>query len=61
MTQLLTGKPLLRDGNTRGCIQKFRDWPPEAITTNGTALCYQMQLYRNLTSFAAITLCVASQ
>jgi hypothetical protein len=25
---------------TRGCIQKFPDWPPEAKTANGTALCY---------------------
>jgi len=26
--------------NTRGCIQKFPDWPPGAITANGTALCH---------------------
>jgi hypothetical protein len=31
---------------TRGCTQKFRDWPPGARTTNGIALCHQMQLYR---------------
>jgi len=24
----------------RGCIQKFRDWPPGTRTTNGTALCH---------------------
>jgi len=24
----------------RGCIQKFRDWPPGARTANGTALCH---------------------
>jgi len=24
----------------RGCIQKFRDCPPGAITENGTALCH---------------------
>jgi hypothetical protein len=24
----------------RGCIQKFPDWPPVAITANGTALCH---------------------
>jgi hypothetical protein len=24
----------------RGCIQKFPDWPPEARTANGTALCH---------------------
>jgi len=23
-----------------GCIQKFPDWPPEARTANGTALCH---------------------
>jgi hypothetical protein len=48
----------------RGCIQKFPDWPPGARTANGTALCHQVQLYPyfvNLLSFAAITLCVASQ
>jgi len=26
--------------HTRGCIQKFQDWPPGAITANGTALCH---------------------
>jgi hypothetical protein len=29
----------------RRCIQKFSDWPPEARTTNGTALCHQVQLF----------------
>jgi len=30
----------------RGCIQKFPDWPPGAITTNCTALsCPYVQLY----------------
>jgi hypothetical protein len=24
----------------RGYIQKFPDWPPEARTANGTALCH---------------------
>jgi hypothetical protein len=24
----------------RGCIQKFPDWPPEAKTANGAALCH---------------------
>jgi hypothetical protein len=24
----------------RKCIQKFPDWPPEARTANGTALCH---------------------
>jgi hypothetical protein len=28
-----------------GCIQKLPDWPPEARTANGTALCRYMQLY----------------
>jgi hypothetical protein len=51
----------------RGCIQKFPDWMPGARPANGTALCRWMQLYRysvsqvSLVSFAAITLCVASQ
>jgi hypothetical protein len=30
----------------RGCIQKFTDWPPGAITANDTALCHYVQLYR---------------
>jgi hypothetical protein len=30
----------------RVCIQKFPDWPPGAITANGTALCHDVQLYR---------------
>jgi len=25
---------------SRGCIQKFPDWPPGARTANCTALCY---------------------
>jgi len=29
---------------TRGCIQKFPDWPPGARTANDTALCYYVQL-----------------
>jgi len=37
------------------CVQKFPDWPPGAGTANGTAL------WVSLVSFAAITLCVASQ
>jgi hypothetical protein len=48
----------------RGCIQKFPDWPPGARTANGTALCHYLQFYRYIVSpvsFAAITLCVASQ
>jgi hypothetical protein len=49
----------------RECIQKFPDWPPGARTANGTALCHKVQLYRYVmslsVSFAAITLCVASQ
>jgi hypothetical protein len=50
----------------RGCIQKFSDWPPGARTANGTALsatrcsCIAI-LWVRLVSFAAITLCVASQ
>jgi hypothetical protein len=34
----------------RGCIQKFLDWPPGARTTNGTALCRWVQLYRYFVS-----------
>jgi hypothetical protein len=45
----------------RGCIQKFPDWPPGGRAANGTALCHWLQLYRYSVSFAAITLCVASQ
>jgi hypothetical protein len=50
----------------RWCIQKSPDWPPEARTANGTALCLQVQFYRYFVSqsvviFAAINLCVASQ
>jgi len=33
-------------GYIRGCIHKFPDWPPGAITANGTALCHYVQLYR---------------
>jgi hypothetical protein len=43
--------------NLRGCNQKFPNWPP----ANGTALCHQVQLYRYFVSFAAITVCVATQ
>jgi hypothetical protein len=28
-----------------GLIQKFRDWPPGARTSDGTALCHYVQLY----------------
>jgi hypothetical protein len=48
----------------RRCIQKFPDWPLGARTTNGTPLCHQGRLYHlrvSPVSFAAITLCVASQ
>jgi len=31
---------------TRGCIQKFPDWPLWERTANGTALCHWVQLYR---------------
>jgi len=34
---------LLREDHVpyvRGCIQKLADWPPEARTVNGIALCY---------------------
>jgi hypothetical protein len=34
----------------RVCIQKFPDCPPWARTTNGTAFCHYMQLYRYLVS-----------
>jgi hypothetical protein len=34
----------------RGCIQKFPDWPPEARTANGRAICHYMQLYSNSVS-----------
>jgi hypothetical protein len=48
----------------RGCIQKFPDWLPGAKTANGTAAtrcnCIAI-LWVRLVSFAAITLCVASQ
>jgi hypothetical protein len=48
-----------------GCIQNFPDWPPGERISNGTAHCHWVQLYRyfmvSLVSFAAITLCVASQ
>jgi hypothetical protein len=42
--------------NVRGCIHKFPDWPPGARTALGVAI-----LWACLVSFAAITLCVASQ
>jgi hypothetical protein len=49
----------------RGCIQKFPDWPPAARTANGTALITRCSciaiLWVTLMSFAAVTLCVASQ
>jgi len=32
--------------NARGCIQKYRDWPPGARTANDTALCHYLQFYR---------------
>jgi len=32
--------------HTRGCIQKFPDWPPGARTANGIALCHYVQLDR---------------
>jgi len=35
---------------TRGCIQKFSDWPPGARTANGAALCHQEHLYRYFVS-----------
>jgi hypothetical protein len=48
----------------RECIQKFPDWPSGARTANGTTTtrcsCIAI-LWVNLVSFAAITLCVASQ
>jgi len=49
----------------RGCIQKFPDWPPGARTANSIALwntcsCNAI-LWVSLVSFAAITICVASQ
>jgi hypothetical protein len=34
----------------RGCIQKFPDWPLEARTENGRAVCHQVQLHRYLVS-----------
>jgi hypothetical protein len=34
----------------RGCIQTFPDWPPEAETANGTALCHYVQSYRYFVS-----------
>jgi hypothetical protein len=37
---------LSKNTNIRGCIQKFPDWPPEARTANGRALCHLVQLYR---------------
>jgi hypothetical protein len=52
-------------GNLGGCIQKFPDWPPGARTVNGTALFTRCSCNAILSvspvSFAAITLCVASQ
>jgi hypothetical protein len=36
--------------HVRRCIQKFPDWPPEARTANGTALCHSVQLYRYFVS-----------
>jgi hypothetical protein len=44
----------------RGCIQKFLDWPPRARTTATRCSCIVI-LWVSLVSFAAITLCVASQ
>jgi hypothetical protein len=36
----------LFNNKIRGCVKKFPDRPPGARTTNGTALCHQVQLYR---------------
>jgi len=35
---------------TRGCIQKFPDWPSGARTANETVLCHQEQFYRSFVS-----------
>jgi hypothetical protein len=51
--------------NIRGYIQKFPDWPPGMRTANGktavTSCSCIAILCVSLVSFAAITLCVASQ
>jgi hypothetical protein len=51
--------------SVRGCIHKFPDWPPGARTANGTAPATRCSciaiLWVGVVSFAAITLCVASQ
>jgi hypothetical protein len=58
----------MREGEenfVRGCIQKFPDWPPGARTANGKLSAARRGciaiLWISLVSFAAITLCVASQ
>jgi hypothetical protein len=53
VSRILVGKPGMRRPlgrweygvgmdlkEIRMCIQKFPDWPPGAITANGTALCH---------------------
>jgi hypothetical protein len=46
--KLCLGKQFI--DNIRGCIQKFPDWPPGPRTSNGTALCHNVQLYRYFVS-----------
>jgi hypothetical protein len=45
----------------RGCIQKFLDWPPGARTATATRCSCIAILWVSLVSFAAVTVCVASQ
>jgi hypothetical protein len=53
--------------NTYQAISKFPNWPPGVRTANGTAFCSDTRcnciaiLSVSLVSFAAVTLCVASQ
>jgi hypothetical protein len=63
-TQIILILYAFSHGHVGECIQKFPDWPPGARTANCTAVtrcsCIAI-LWVILVSFAAITLCIASQ
>jgi hypothetical protein len=40
MTKKILNRMVARIPETRGCHQKFPDWPPGARTGNGKALCH---------------------
>jgi hypothetical protein len=56
---------IIQNGQTLGCIQKFPDWPPGARTAmvqlSATRCSCIAIMWVSIVSFAAITLCVASQ